>query len=129
MEQTVALGCLINSNPESAVNWYKLGKQQQTTRIGSDSLNQVVGGGFEPIDATNGLKYQVHKYRQANQTVSYLKIKVNTLFRKMRFDNHYFILSNFLKISDLSDYTKYKCEATNTVGRGETVIELLGKSM
>lgn len=97
MEQTVALGCVVSSNPESIVSWHK--------QIAANDSGILSGGLFEPIDVglNAGQKYQVHKYKQANQTVSYLKIK----------------------ISEPSDYSKYKCEASNLVGKGDTIIELL----
>lgn len=70
MEQTVALGCVVSSNPESIVSWHK--------QIAANDSGILSGGLFEPIDVglNAGQKYQVHKYKQANQTVSYLKIKV-----------------------------------------------------
>lgn len=82
MEQTVALGCTISSNPESTINWYKLAAGT-TTDNNSQTLDQAEPI-YEPIDASSGLKYQVHKYRQANQTVSYLKIKVKPISKSIK---------------------------------------------
>lgn len=53
------------------------------------------------VDSTANNKYQIHKFKQSNQTVSYLKVK-NV---------------------DQTDYTKYKCQAANIVGKSEIIIE------
>jgi hypothetical protein len=69
--QTVLLGCVVNSNPESSVNWYKLhAKKNSTAEVEINNSED-----FVLIDASQS-KFQLHKFKQTNQTVSYLKIKV-----------------------------------------------------
>ena len=67
--QSVLLGCTVFSNPESSIVWYK--KVSNSTHIQD----------FEKIDMSQP-KYQVLKYRQINQTLSYLKIKVRFYLNK-----------------------------------------------
>jgi len=62
--QSILLGCLVSSNPESTIVWYKKNK------------NQVNGSNdFELIDVTDS-KYQINIFKQTNQTIHYFKIKV-----------------------------------------------------
>ena len=60
--QSVLLGCLVNSNPESTVVWYK--KNKNLTNGTND---------FESIDVSQS-NYQIHKFKQMK--VYYFKIKV-----------------------------------------------------
>lgn len=86
--QSVLLGCLVSSNPESTVVWYRKNKTNGTNE-------------FELIDISQS-RYQTHKFKQTNQTVYYFKIK------------HL----------ERLDYTTYKCEVTNLVGKSEATIEI-----
>lgn len=90
MEQTVALGCMIISNPESTITWSKL---NQTVVMEDEALNRSENV-YTEIDATNS-KYQIHKHKQINQTVSYLKIKVDIFV----FNKKNLILTNTLRVS------------------------------
>lgn len=89
--QSVILGCIVLSNPESTIDWFKLENETITTKT-SEYIR------LEHSD----LKYHIHKIKQPNQTISYLKIK------------------NIVK----SDFAKYKCQATNVIGKTEASIEL-----
>jgi hypothetical protein len=87
------LGCIAVSNPESTISWFKMSpndklialrdKRSNATlldtalaaaaaAVNSSSLNEFE---YVLVDAGN-TRYQIHKYKQANQTVSYLKIRV-----------------------------------------------------
>lgn len=87
--QSVLLGCIVTSNPESTVVWYRKNKTNGTNE-------------FELIDVSQS-RYQTHKLKQINQTVHYFKIK------------HL----------ERVDYTVYKCEVINLVGKNEAVMEIL----
>ena len=85
--QTVMLGCVVKSNPESTLLWYKLSSfssSSQNTKISNSNMSfllQASANEFVRIDASD-LKYHIHTFKQLNQTVSYLKIKVKS------HDNH-----------------------------------------
>lgn len=64
--QSVLLGCIVNSNPESTVVWYKRNK---------NLTNGTLNDEYELVDI-NQSRFQTHKFKQTNQTVYYFKIKV-----------------------------------------------------
>lgn len=77
----VALGCVVNSNPESVITWYKIIPKNATTiayetyDTNSDDESIVEITRIDP----NQAKFQIHKVKHINQTVSYLKIQVINL--------------------------------------------------
>ena len=77
---------MVNSNPESTFNWYKLtnsnnnNSNSNVSSSSSSNLHEVLLDG-----ANQQSKYQIHKFKQSNQTVSYLKIKV-CLIKKFTFN-------------------------------------------
>ena len=89
--QSVILGCVVNSNPDSTISWFRL--ENQTHNFISSYLR------IEEAD----LRYTINKIKQSNHTISYLKIKNITQ----------------------QDLTKYKCEASNLIGKSEAVLELM----
>jgi hypothetical protein len=104
-KQTVLLGCVVNSNPESTITWYK---EDVVEKKGDDLLKPLLNEKqFVKVNTAdindNNNKIQILKYKQTNKTVSYYKIN---------------------KISN-DDFGRYKCEAENSVGKGESIIELL----
>lgn len=101
--QRVLLGCAFKSNPESTLAWYKSTLKPNITLSSTHEPMTRSSDDFIRIDSSE-LKYQIHTFKQINQTVSYLKIK---------------------DIEE-SDYLTYKCEATNVAGKSEAFIDLLG---
>ena len=82
--QTALIGCIVVSNPESSISWFRRNPSfiQVSFVSNSSSLTSLVNN-TEPeyllVDAASP-RYQIHKYKQANQTVSYFKIKVKFEF-------------------------------------------------
>ncbi len=81
--QTVLLGCVIKSNPESTIQWFKSTLTANPTK--SNSTITLSNSNLFTIIEASDLKYQIHTFKQLNQTVSYLKIKVNIRF------NYFFV--------------------------------------
>jgi hypothetical protein len=82
--QTAILGCMAASNPESNINWFKATPKMADTRgkrSNASLLAELVANisssesDYVLVDASNS-RYQIHKHKQANQIVSYFKIKV-----------------------------------------------------
>jgi hypothetical protein len=79
------MGCLATSNPESTINWFKLssnskfvdmrGKRSNLTSSVLAVNNSKSESEYVLVDVSNP-RYQIHKYKQAYQIASYLKIKV-----------------------------------------------------
>jgi hypothetical protein len=73
----VALGCAVNSNPESVITWFKIIPKNATITYETYDTNSndefiVEIARIDP----NQAKFQIHKVKHINQTVSYLKIQV-----------------------------------------------------
>ncbi|CAF0733656.1 unnamed protein product [Brachionus calyciflorus] len=92
--QTVVTGCVVSSNPDSTITWFKYDNQ---TKIN----NKFISSYFR-IDESD-LDYTINKIKQSNQTISYLKIKNITQ----------------------KDLVKFKCEASNVIGKTEAIIDLM----
>ena len=84
VQQSAVLGCIVQSNPESTITWYKsmsnvtLVKQYQLPSaavISSSSAQQEDSDEYVQIDVLK-TRFNIIKHKQHNQTVSYFKIKV-----------------------------------------------------
>jgi len=80
--EAVLIGCRVNSNPDSTVKWFRKPQNLNKSFRENSEINENTELDYEEINTNVETRYEILKFKQTNQTVTYFKIKV-TMFMKL----------------------------------------------